>query len=56
MTVRLVKQKQKANNEQKPVSEPSINQLMVTTRNWVEEFKARKAKPSESLGLLIRSN
>lgn len=55
MTVRLVKQKQQSVEETKPIAQPSTNQLIVTTRGWVEEFKARKAK-GESLSILSRNN
>jgi len=44
MTVRLVKQKQQASLNEKPSSAPTVNQLIVTTQGWVEEFKARKAQ------------
>lgn len=55
MTVRLVKQNQQSVVEEKPIAQPSKNQLIVTTQGWVEEFKARKAK-GESLGILSRNN
>jgi len=52
MTIRLIKQNQKSESNQKAVAEPSPNQVLLTTQGWVQEFKARKAKGFEAIPVL----
>jgi hypothetical protein len=56
MTIRLIKQGQKIESNQKTVAEPSPNQLLLTTQGWVQEFKARKAKGHEGIAILTKQN
>ena len=56
MTIRLIKQGQQTESKEKTVTEPSPNQLLVTTQGWVQEFKARKAKGFEGIGILAKQN
>ena len=55
MTVRLIKQKQKDVNEEKVTHEPSMNELLSKTQNWVKEFKQRKAQRTASLTAAIKN-
>lgn len=43
MTIKLIKRDQQARPENKVASQPSISQVVMTARSWVDEFKARKA-------------
>ncbi|HYP25798.1 MAG TPA: hypothetical protein VE262_03680 [Blastocatellia bacterium] len=49
MTIKLIKRDQQPRAEEKPNAEPSVSQLMMTTRSWVDEFKARKATGNSML-------
>jgi len=54
MTVRLVKRKELAESDEKQEQRPSRTQLLLTTKGWVEEFKAQKARNEQSRGRLLR--
>ena len=43
MTIRLIKRDEQVRQEPKTNEQPSVSQLMTTTRSWVDEYKARKA-------------
>lgn len=49
MTVRLVKRGQQVENTSKEPEQPSTSQLVLTTRAWVEEFRARKSSSDAAL-------
>ena len=55
MTVRLVKRKQKDVSDEKVPEEPSMNELLRKTQNWVKEFKQRKARNAASLTAAIKN-
>ncbi len=54
MTIKLVKRREAAANEEKPDQPPSSTQLMLTTQGWIDEFKARKATARQSLAGVLR--
>jgi hypothetical protein len=56
MTVRLVKQKQQSAGDEKPSAAPSLNQVLITTRGWVEEYKTRKAQVNPALSNFTKRN
>ena len=56
MTIKLIKRDQQPRPEDKPNVEPSMSQLMMTTRSWVDEFKARKASGNSALSDLRKMN
>lgn len=49
MKIRLVKQVNKADENEKPVQKSSPTQILLTARSWVDEFKSRKDRPDLSL-------
>lgn len=49
MKIRLVKQVNKADENEQPVQKPSATQILLTARSWVDEFKSRKDRPDLSL-------
>lgn len=54
MTVRLVKRKQTNDRDEKQPQQPSPIQLTETTQNWIEEFRAQKARDRQSLNGLMK--
>jgi hypothetical protein len=56
MTVRLVKRKELEAPDEKESQRPSPTQLLLTTQNWVQEFKARKARIEQSRGRMLRQS
>lgn len=52
MTIKLIKRDQQVRQETKTNTEPSMSQLVMTTRSWVDEFKARKATGNTGLSNL----
>jgi hypothetical protein len=55
MTIRLIKRKQKDVSDEKVPHEPSMNELLSKTQNWVKEFKQRKARSAASLTAAIKN-
>jgi hypothetical protein len=49
MTVKLVKRSQQATTNEKAPEPPSMTQVLLTTKSWVEEFKARKTRGVQAL-------
>jgi hypothetical protein len=49
MTIRLIKREHQTPRDEKPEKESPKKQAIRTAQEWVEEFKARKAKPNLSL-------
>jgi hypothetical protein len=49
MTVRLVKRNRSVAGNEKQPQPPSSNELIVTTRGWIEEFRAKKAREQEAI-------
>ncbi|HVF92619.1 MAG TPA: hypothetical protein VNH22_21300 [Blastocatellia bacterium] len=49
MTIKLIKRDQQTRPENKAIVQPSMSQLMMTTRSWVDEYKARKATGNSAL-------
>ena len=49
MTVRLVKRQDIRNDKRKTVLRPTQNDAVVTTKAWVEEFKANKKRNDVAL-------
>jgi hypothetical protein len=51
MGIRLIKAediRQGRAEEKKPAARPAVNDFMHTAQSWVEEFKARKSRPTAS--------
>lgn len=51
MGIRLIKAediRQGRTEEKKPAARPAVNDFMHTAQSWVEEFKARKSRPTAS--------
>jgi hypothetical protein len=49
MTIKLIKRDQQARPESKANQQPTMSQLVMTTRSWVDEYKARKATGNSAL-------
>jgi len=49
MKIRLVKQVNRTDENEKPAQKPSHTQILLTARSWVDEFKSRKDRPDLSL-------
>lgn len=56
MTVKLIKRNQKNESNNKPAQMASAAQWTMTTRSWVDEFKARKAQDNLALAELRKLN
>lgn len=56
MTVKLIKRNQQSESNEKPTRMASAAQWTMTTRSWVDEFKARKAQDNLALAELRKLN
>jgi len=48
MAIKLIKAseiRRAQSEDKKSVAQPAVNDFMQTAQSWVEEFKARKARP-----------
>jgi hypothetical protein len=54
MTIRLIKQGEAPEKEEKPAQLSLEARLLLTTQGWIDEFKARKATNQQSLAVALR--